>query len=184
MDSELDTVKKYTEIMLIRRGYKIDQYIDTDENNVPGKKPRIIVTKQDNLKAIVFFIKKNQKTDKVNINIIKSVISIAKEITHIIIIHDTVLTSDAKQTITTNYHNQLQVLYYFEVFQFCEFLYDLLDVSIYAHDIKILTEKPYHSHKYPVIFSSDPLARYLRICPGDIVQGRFGDEEITIRKCC
>lgn len=177
----MDTVRTNTELMLTRRGYIIKEFTDIDDG-VSGKKPRLIVTKPDGTMAIVFFIHKKNKTDKVTINVVKAVISIAKEITHVIIIHDTVLTSDAKQNII-NSSDTFISLYQFETFTFDEFGYDLFDVQRYPPDITVLRKPPPDSKKFPVLLSSDPIARYLRLRHGDIVQGRFGDESITIRRC-
>lgn len=167
--------------MLTRRGYRIGEFMDTDEEGVPGKKPRLLITKPDGSKAIVFFVHKKSKTDKVTINVVKAIISMAKEITHILIVHDTVLTPDAKQNIT-NSSEEVIALYQFETFTFDELSYDLLDVQHHPPDIKFV-KKPIGANKLPILLSSDPLARYMRIRHGDIVQGRFGDEMITIRRC-
>lgn len=175
----MDTVRIYTELMLTRRDYIIGDFIDTDEYGVPGKKPRLTVTKPDGGKAIVFFIHKKSKTDKVTINVVKAIISMAKEITHILIVHDTILTSDAKQN-TTNSSNEVS-LYQFEIFTFDELSYDLLDVQRYPPNITFVTLP--NATKLPILLSSDPLARYMRIRHGDVVQGRFGDEIITLRRC-
>ena len=177
--------------------------MDTDEEGVPSKKPRLIVTKPDNTKAIVFFVHKKSKTDKVTINVVKAIISMAKEITHILIIHDTVLTSDAKQNIT-NSSDKVIALYQFETFTFDELSYDLLDIQRYPPNITFVKPRNAATErsstgggaaterlrsacdsvaKMPILLSSDPLARYMRIRPGDIVLGRFGDEMITIRRC-
>jgi hypothetical protein len=172
----------YTELMLTRRGYTIKDFTDVDEEDVPGKKPRLVVTKPDSTQAIVFFVHKKSKTDKVTINVVKSIISMAKEITHILIVHDTVLTSDAKQNITSS-NDDVISLYQFETFSFDELSYDLLDIQRHSPDITILHTKPPGANKLPILLSTDPLARYMRIRRGDIVQGRFGDELITIRRC-
>jgi hypothetical protein len=177
----MDTVRSYTELMLTRRGYTIGDFIDTDEEGVPGKKPRLIVTKPGGTKAIVFFVHKKSKTDKVTINVVKAIISMAKKITHILIVHNTVLTSDAKQNIT-NSSDEGIALYQFETFTFDELSYDLLDVQRYPPDIAFV-KPPHNAAKLPVLLSSDPLARYMKIGHGDIVQGRFGDEIITLRRC-
>jgi hypothetical protein len=177
----MDTVRNYTELMLTRRGYIIGDFMDTDEEGVPGKKPRLIVTKPDGTKVIVFFVYKKSKIDKITINVVKAIISMAKEITHIIIVHNTVLTSDAKQNIT-NSSNEVIALYQFETFTFDELSYDLLDVQRYPPDITFV-KPPRNAAKLPILLSSDPLARYMRIRHGDIVQGRFGDDIITLRRC-
>lgn len=167
--------------MLTRRDYTIGDFIDTDEEGVPGKKPRLFVTKPDGAKAIVFFVHKKSKTDKVTINVVKNIISIAKEIMHILIVYDTVLTPDAKQHITNSSDDAIS-LYQFETFTFDDLSYDLLDVQRYPPDITFVNP-PHNATKLPILLSSDPLARYMRIRPGDIVQGRFGDEMITLRRC-
>jgi len=178
----MDIVRNYTKLMLTRRGYTIDKFMDTDEKGVPGKKPRLIVTKPDDTKAIVFFVQKKSNTDKVTINVVKAIISMAKEITHILIVHDTVLTPDAKQNIT-NSSDKFIALYQFETFTFDELSYDLLDVQRYPPDITFVKPPPRNAAKLPILLSSDPLARYMRIRHGDIIQARFGDEMITLRRC-
>jgi len=177
----MDTIRNYTELMLTRRGYTIGDFMDTDEEGVPGKKPRLIMTKPDGTKAIVFFVHKKSKADKVTINVVKAIISMAKEITHILIVHNTVLTSDAKQYIT-NSSDEVIALYQFETFTFDELSYDLLDVQRYPPDITFV-KPPRNAAKLPILLSSDPLARYMRIRHGDVVQGRFGDDIITLRRC-
>jgi hypothetical protein len=177
----MDTIRKYTELMLTRRGYTIGGFMDTDEEGVPGKKPRLIVTKPNGTKAIVFFVHKKSKTDKVTINVVKAIISMAKEITHILIVHNTVLTSDAKQNIT-NSSDEVIALYQFETFTFDELSYDLLDVQHCPPDITFV-KPPRNAAKLPILLSSDPLARYMGIRHGDVVQGRFGDDIITLRRC-
>jgi len=167
--------------MLRRRNYSIGDFMDTDEEGIPGKKPRLIATEPDGTKVIVFFIHKKSKADKVTINVVKSIISMAKDITHILIVHNTVLTSDAKQNIT-NSSDKVIALYQFETFTFDELSYDLIDVQHNPPDITFI-KKPPNANKLPILLSSDPLARYMRIRHGDIVQGRFGDEMITIRRC-
>ena len=177
----MDTIRNYTELMLTRRGYTIGDFMDTDEEGVPGKKPRLIMTKPDGTKAIVFFVHKKSKADKVTINVVKAIISMAKEITHILIVHNTVLTSDAKQNITNSSYEVI-ALYQFETFTFDELSYDLLDVQRYPPDITFV-KPPRNAAKLPILLSSDPLARYMRISHGDVVQGRFGDDIITLRRC-
>jgi hypothetical protein len=178
----MDTVRTYTELMLTRRGYVIGDFTDIDEEGVAGKKPRLVVTKPDGTQAIVFFVHKKSKTDKVTINVVKAIISMAKEITHILIVHDTVLTSDAKHNIT-NSSDDVIALYQFETFSFDELSYDLLDIQRHSPDINFLNKALPGVNKLPILLSTDPLARYLRIRHGDIVKGRFGDEMITIRRC-
>lgn len=175
----MNTVRSYTELMLTRRGYTIGEFMDTDDEGIP--KPRLFVTKPDNTKVIVFFVNKKSKTDKVTINVVKAIISMAKEITHILIVHDTILTSDAKQNII-NTSDEVVTLYQFETFTFDELSYDLLDVQRQPPDITFV-KPPRDAAKLPILLSSDPLARYMRIRHGDIVQGRFGDEIITLRRC-
>jgi hypothetical protein len=176
-----ETVRKYTEIMLLRRSYIIDEFTDYD-NGIPGKKPRLIVTKPDGTRAVVFFIHKKNKADKVTIHVIKAIISIAKEITHIIIVHDTILTADAKQNIT-NSSDTIISLYQFETFTFEELSFDLLEVQRYPPEITILKTPPSDFSKLPIILTSDPIAKYFRIRHLDVIQGRFGDKLITLRRC-
>lgn len=179
MNSIDEIVKTYTNLMLTRRGYIIGDFVDTDEEGASGKKPRLLITKPDGTSAIVFFVRKKSKTDKITINVVKAIISMAKEITHIIIVHNTVLTSDAKQNIT-NSSDALINLYQFETFTFDELSFDLLERN--PPNITFIKPPP-NVNKLPSILSSDPLAKYLRIRHGDVVQGRFGDELITIRRC-
>jgi len=169
-------VRNYTELMLTRRGYIIGDFTDIDEKGVPGKKPRLVVTKPDGTQAIVFFVHKKRKTDKITINVVKAIIAMAKEITHILIVHDTTLTSDAKQT--TNSDN----IYQYETFTFDELSYDMLSIQHHPPDITFV-RSPLSGSKLPILLSTDPLARYLGIRHGDIVKGRFGDDIITIRRC-
>jgi hypothetical protein len=173
-------VRKYTTLMLTRRNYSIGQFTDVDENGVSGKKPRLYVTKPNGEQAVVFFIHKRSKTDKVTINVVKVIISMAQSISHIIIVHDTVLTSDAKQNVTKDDETSI---HQFETFTFDELSYDLLEVIKCTHPITFLENTPYEANKLPILLSTDQLARYLRIRHGDIVKGMFGDDIITIRRC-
>ncbi len=182
----METVKQFTTLMLTRRGYTDIDFIDADEEGNPGKKPRFIARNPLlKHKLIVFFIHKQNKTEKVTINVVKSIISIAKEITHIMIVHDTVLTSDAKQNIT-NSSDSVISLYQFETFTFDDMSYDLFSVLFEDPNDKSninIVKKHANSNKFPILLSTDPLARYLRFRQGDVVEGRFGDTNITLRRC-
>ncbi len=177
----MDTVIKYTKLMLTRRGYIVGNFTDIDDEGTPAKKPRLTATKPDGNKTIVFFVNTKTKTDKVTINVVKAIISMAKEITHILIVHNTVLTPDAKQNII-NSSDDVISLYQFETFTFDELSYDLMDIQRYSPDITFIKKHPPNANKLPILLVSDPMARYFRIRNGDIVQGRFGDEIITLRR--
>jgi hypothetical protein len=165
----MDTVKMYTKLMLTRRGY----VMDTSNNMIIDT-----ATKQNGNKVLVYFFQKQNKTDKVNINVVKYVMSTAKNINHIIIVHDTVLTPDAKQhMLNTN------SIFTFEMFTFDELMYDLLEIQRYPPEIKVFDKPPPNTNKIPILCTSDPLARYFRMQTGNVVQGRFGDNIISLRRC-
>jgi hypothetical protein len=182
--NKMDIVKKYTNLMLTRRGYTSINYTEID---AAGSKPRFTALKPNREKVIIFFINTVDKTEKVTINIVKSIISIAKDITHIIIVHNTVLTSDAKQNITNSTDETIS-LYQFETFTFDELSYDLFEVLYEDIDDKTNIQIKQHysfvnKQKLSILHSTDPIARYLRIRHGDIVVGRFGNNMISIRRC-
>jgi hypothetical protein len=185
---EMETVLEYTRLMLTRRGYVLGEFIDTDiGGDDPGTKPRLYVTKPDNKRAVVFFVNKKVKGgDKITINVLKNIISLAKE-EHIIIVHNTVLTSDAKQNMTNSNRSFLHrintSLFQFETFTFDELSYDYFEVFENEPNVTFVQKQIPDANKFPILLSSDPLARYLGIQNGDIVQGKFGDKMITIRRC-
>lgn len=174
----MDKVKMYTKLMLTRRGY----VMDTSNNMIIDT-----ATKQNGNKVLVYFFQKQNKTnktdktdktDKVNINVVKYVMSTAKNINHIIIVHDTVLTPDAKQHMLNK-----NSIFTFEMFTFDELMYDFLEIQRHPPEIKVFDKPPPDTNKIPILCISDPLARYFRMQPGNVVQGRFGDNIISLRRC-
>jgi len=185
----METVQLYTRLMLTRRGYVLGEFIDTDiDGENAGTKPRLYVTKPNNKRAVVFFVinKKVKGGDKITINVLKNIISLAK-VDHILIVHNTVLTSDAKQNMTNSNRSFLHQIetspFRFETFTFDELSYDYFDVFKDEPMITFIQKQIPDSNKLPILLSADPLARYLGIQNGDIVQGKFGDKIITIRRC-
>jgi hypothetical protein len=186
----METVQQYTRLMLTRRGYVLGEFIDTDiDGENAGTKPRLYVTKPNNKRAVVFFVsnKKVKGGDKITINVLKNIISLAAKVDHILIVHNTVLTSDAKQNMTNSNRSFLHQIetspFRFETFTFAELSYDYFGVFKHEPMITFVQKQIPDSNKLPILLSSDPLARYLGIQNGGIVQGKFGDEIITIRRC-
>jgi hypothetical protein len=173
----MEVVKKYTLLMLSRRGYENVTYTDTDEEGNLGKKPRFHATKPDGEPVVVFFVSKKATNEKVTVQIIKSIISMAGSIKHRILVYDTVLTSDARNS----------TMYNFETFTFDELSYDLNAVLFLDENcpdnVKVVPTVQ-ERNKLPILNVADPIARYFGIQKGEIVKGRFdGTSFISFRRC-
>lgn len=138
--------------MLERRNYTAIQYT---ENDSCGKKPRFIASKEDD-RVVVFFIEHN----KVTIQVIKSILATATDITHIIIVYAFSLTPDAKQSVNTNSP------YQFEIFSFDEMSYDPIEI-VPPH--RKIVNRPPEWNKLPIILTNDMIARYYWFKQGDVI---------------
>jgi DNA-directed RNA polymerase subunit H (RpoH/RPB5) len=147
----MEIVIAMTKKMLERRQYT---HIEFTENDKYGKKPRFIASKKDD-EVTVFFIEHN----KVSSQVIKSIISTTKT-KHIIIIYAFSLTPDAKQSINTESPFQ------FEIFSFDEMSYDPIEI-VPPH--KKIDNKPAEWNKFPIILTSDIIARYYWFKHGDVI---------------
>ena len=147
----METVTIMTKKMLERRQYT---YIKFTEDDKCGKKPRFIASKKDD-EVTVFFIEHN----KVTIQVVKSIIAITKT-KHIIIIYAFSLTPDAKQSVNTESPFQ------FEIFSFDEMSYDPIEI-VSPH--KKIDNKPADWNKFPIILTSDIIARYYWFKHGDVI---------------
>lgn len=182
-----ETVLFFTRLMMKRREYEELEFITTDEEGNEGKKPRILAKTKIGDRVLIFFIVTKTPTEKVTMNVLKSIISVSKTINHIIIIHNTVLTPDAKQTVAGG--SGVYSFYNFETFTFDEMRYDLYECLFEDPDsednIVILKESNIQEkNKLPILISSDPIARYLEIRQGDVVRGRFdGTKHFSYRRC-
>lgn len=181
------SVQKYTQLMLNRRGFRIEQIIDTDEKGISGKKPRYIAVNNHSEKLFVFFIYKTEKErEKITGKVIASIISTAKDITHIIIVHNIALTSDANKNVTNSIHRPYP-LFYFETFTFHEMMFDLFEVlfeNIELDDNIKKVSKFKDFSKLPILLTSDSIARYLGLREGDVLCGRFdGNLDLSYRRC-
>ena len=157
----MDIVKQNTLLLLKRRGY--NEVIEQTCDYIVA-----IASLDKNNPIIVFFI---QHT-KVKIDIIKMIISKAKFISNVIIIHEKPLTPDAKYTVSNS------VVYRFEMFTFDEMSYDPIELvpehSLYIEEV--LKEK----HRLPMILTTDIIVRYynfpvnsvLKIVDGDYIHLR------------
>jgi hypothetical protein len=148
----MEIVTSMTKKMLERRQYTCIEFTEDDKC---GKKPRFIASKKDD-KVTVFFIEHN----KVTIQVIKSIIAITKT-KHIIIIYAFSLTPDAKQSVNTESPFQ------FEIFSFDEMSYDPIEI-VPLHK-KIINNKPSEWNKFPIILTSDIIARYYWFKHGDVI---------------
>lgn len=147
----METVIIMTKKMLERRQYTNIKFTEDDKC---GKKPRFIASKEGD-EVTVFFIEHS----KVTIQVIKSIIAITKT-KHIIIIYAFSLTPDAKQSINTESPFQ------FEIFSFDEMSYDPIEI-VAPH--KKIDNKPSEWNKFPIILTSDIIARYYWFKHGDVI---------------
>jgi DNA-directed RNA polymerase subunit H (RpoH/RPB5) len=153
-----------TKLMLIRRGYAIDE--------TSSKSNEYVVATSNNDRALAYFV----KFVKVSIDIIKFVLKLSTQlgdIVNIIIVYAKSLTSEAKNAVAVN------KVFIFETFSFDEMSYDLIDI-VPRHSL--VAERPKEWQKFPVILATDMVARYYRFKRGDIVQ-IDEDGVLAYRKC-
>lgn len=163
----MDIVLQNTRVMFHRRGIK-DEHISfhPDEN-----RPRFEIKKHDDscslnnhtmcgcISITVFFI---QKT-KVNIQVFKTILaqSVSK---HIVIVHAMSMTPDTIKSFNVSKH--VNSPYFFESFTFEEMMFDPISI---VDEHKLVNEKPNFWNKYPIILSTDIIARYYLFKNGDVI---------------
>lgn len=144
----MDIVRENTIKMLHRRGY----------TKITEEMPEYIKMIDDNDKCIIVFFVQHTK---VKIDIVKMIISKAKYVYNIIIIHAKSLTPDAKYTLSYN------KLFYFETFSFDEMMYDPIEI-VPTHIL--FTGKINDVMKLPIILLSDIIVRYYDFKKGSIIE--------------
>ena len=171
----MDTVLTHTTLLLNRRGYETTKTIKNEPSAPVGKKtPQLQnstlygLNEKTGEEIICYFV----EHVKVTIDIIKTILSTSK-IKNILIIYAKSLTPDAKQAINVN------KLFCFEIFSFDELSYD--PISIVPEHVK-LEEKPKEWHKFPIILSTDMIARYYGFKRGDVI-AIIEDTCLNYRKC-
>lgn len=173
----METVKKFTKLMLTRRGYT--DIVETENRSK-------LVAKKPNLKkVIVFFLNKEVYGDKITTQIFKQLIVASKEIFHIILVHEIPLTADAKQNVTLISEDQNSELYRFETFTFDDLKYDLFEALFEdANDPQNVVFCKKIIDKIPIILYTDPLAKYVGARSGDFLLGYFdGSKNLEYRRC-
>jgi RNA polymerase Rpb5, C-terminal domain len=160
--------QEMTKTMLARRGY--DKILSQKDNHF------IASNGQDF--AIAYFI----QFSKVAIDTIKTIFMIANEsryeIKSIIIVYATSLTPEAKNAVA------LTTPFTIEPFTFDEMSYDLLSV-VPRHSVAYLasaSDKPKEWHKFPIILSTDRVARYLGFKKGDVIK-IVEESGLAYRRC-
>ena len=122
---------------------------------------------------MVVFIIVKQNQEKITNKNIDHLLNLTKPYTHLLVIHNSVLTSDANKNIG-NLQNQV---FKFEFFTFYELSFDLYEClfenSLDPKNIVVLKEKPKEWKKLPQLLVSDPLSRYLGLSRQDVVCGYF-----------
>lgn len=149
------TIRENTMNMLRRRGY-----VHLVENVVPEY---LKMTDHKDDPIMVFFIEHT----KVKIEIVKMIISKAKFVYNVIVVHAKPLTPDANYTLSFN------KLYHFETFTFDEMMYDPIAI-VPTH--RLYTAEPHHNNKLneinklPIILSTDLIVRYFDFKRGSIIE--------------
>jgi len=119
-------------------------------------------------KILAYFVQHTKVTNET----IKTILSLLDGIKLVVIVYAKSITPEAKNAISTN-------IVRFETFTFDEMSFDL--IKIVPHHEKIA--KPCHEWtKFPVILSSDIVARYYGFCRNDAIKIVDGDE-ICYRRC-
>lgn len=150
--------KKFTLRMLERRGLSS---IIIDE----GIKETIEYVKTTD--ALIIFV----KFKKINIEIIKLVLSLMKNsLELVILVYSNSITSDAKRILTKIPKIQL--------FTFDEMSFDLIDI---VPNHSIVKEK--FNKKYPSILTNDIVSRYYNFKCGDVIKVEEDDGTISFKKC-
>lgn len=159
-------VEHHLQVMLGRRNYDI---IDTKLEPIPS----YTCKKKNNDEIMVVFIIVKQTNDKITNKNIDVLLNLTKPYTHLLVVHNSVLTSDANRNIGNCQNN----VFKFEFFTFHELSFDLYECLFEnIHDPKnclVLQEKPKDWKKLPHLLVSDPLSRYLGLSRQDIVCGYF-----------
>lgn len=144
------TIRENTINMLRRRGY-----VHLVENVVPEY---LKMTDAEGDPIMVFFIEHT----KVKIEIVKMIISKAKFVYNVIVVHAKPLTPDANYTLSFN------KLFHFETFTFDEMMYDPIAI-VPTH--RLYRGDPFKEiHKLPVILSTDIVVRYFDFKRGSVIE--------------
>jgi DNA-directed RNA polymerase subunit H (RpoH/RPB5) len=145
--ANMDIVKENTIKMLHLRGY----------TKITEDEPEYIKMTTDDESIMVFFVEHT----KVKIDIVKMIISKAKFMYNVIIVHAKSLTPDAKYTLSFN------KLFHFETFTFDEMMYDPIEIvpthKLFEGNIKDVI-------KLPIILLSDIIVRYFDFKKGSIIE--------------
>ncbi|ASZ85045.1 065L [Cherax quadricarinatus iridovirus] len=171
--NNFETIKKNIKLMMTRRGCIVKNFVESEDFF-----PKYIVENENGETVFVYFIEKSDNVIKITTSLLKNIMAASKNIVNIVIVHNTVLTPDAKNCIQKGVD-----LYNFQTFTYDEMSFDYFEILPEDPQIKILDSKIPNWNKLPILLYTDPLARYMNAKPGDILQGKFGDDLITLRRC-
>lgn len=186
-----ETVKHFTKLMLIRRGYvvpdatlKLLTRSICPEFYIVESVPCLEKNNGRSKKSIVFFITvSNINSQKLTISIFKQLFVIASEKQcNIIIVYDSQisLTSDVKNNVKNSFNKTIII----ETFDSNQLKFDLYETLfedkndpynvVFCEDI---------NDKIPVFCANDVIVEYMGAFPGDILRGKFqGDHIISERR--
>lgn len=150
----MDIIKKFTLLMLERRGYDTKIIECTDS-----------IVRINNV--LIVFV----PDCKVSISTVKTIFSLRIDNELVIIVHAKQITSDARNKILADKN--------IETFTFDEHSFDLLDV-IPLHTR--VTTIPVEWKRLPVLLSSDAAARYFGFKPKDVVRIVEDDATLSYRR--
>jgi hypothetical protein len=138
--------------MLNRRGYNTDKIVECEDVNRFVVDDKVYVNIVENV--------------KITNDVIKVILTSAKTVDKIIIVHVKALTSEAKNTVMSA---ELKI----ETFTFDEMSFDIMAIVPRHSILRDNTMK--ELHKFPIILKSDPVVRYFAFNKNDIILIEDGD---------
>lgn len=154
--AKMDLIKRYTLLMLSRRGYDTTITESTDT-----------ITRIGNV--LIVFV----PDSKVSIATIKFILATRIDNELVVVVHAKKLTSDARNKILADTN--------IETFTFEEMSFDLLDI-IPMHTR--VTPVPLEWKRLPVLLKSDAAVRYFGFKPKEVIKIVEDDATISYRRVC
>ncbi len=162
----MDKVLFHVNLMMRRR-----DYVDIGQPNVDTPNiSTIVASDKDNRRCLIAIIEKT----KVTIDVVKKILTLRDNITDIVVIYEKSLTPDAKHAIAVN------KILTFQIFSFDEMSYDPISVVPKHYVVKEFYKE---WHKFPIILSTDMIARYYNFKRGDVIAVEESEYVIMYRKC-
>lgn len=155
-------------LMLTRRRYGDIGPINTSLPNIAS-----FTAQRNDDTTDSYFVVIVSKT-KVTIDILKKILTISGASKQIVIVYEIALTPDAKQAIEINRTIT------FQTFCFDELMYDPILVAPKHY---LVTEPCKEWNKYPVLLSTDVIAKYYHFKRGDIVAVEESPHVLIYRRC-